>query len=453
VHIFQGSLFVGRAANSDAELTAEGIREGGDGPKLTIEAGATLAWESNAKFMVINRGAQIFAVGTPDAPITFTSVSDVNGDLDDDPEAVSQWGGIVIDGFGVTNACSYTGTRGSLTLAAECHVASEGSAGLDENFYGGANDNDSSGRLEYVVVKHTGAEVGNGDELNGITFAGVGRNTVVSNLQVYSTFDDGIEMFGGAVEIGNFAAVYVRDDSIDADEGWIGAVDRALVIQSEQDGNHCIESDGLGSFSSLSSDTIEDFISRGLHSQMRIHGLTCIISPNASGTHGQGAGWLLREGIAAQITDSMVIASFGEDAAGVNNYCLRIDNRSQALAQSGAITLDGVVIACQDRTSGSLPNGTSVLDWATNTEGVVFAAVTGVVDPTPAANTQLQLLEGEPPIFSIDYASMVVNDAALPGAPVSGAFIGALSDSEDNPFADWTFGIFDGNRSQPLWFE
>jgi hypothetical protein len=66
-------------------------------------------------------------------------------------------------------------------------VASEGSAGLDENHYGGNNDDDSSGILEYVIVKHTGAEVGNGDELNGITFSGVGRNTVVRNLQVYST--------------------------------------------------------------------------------------------------------------------------------------------------------------------------------------------------------------------------------------------------------------------------
>ena len=132
---------------------------------MTVEAGATLAWQSNANFMIINRGSQLFAVGTADAPITFTSLSDVNGTVG--AEDVQQWGGMVIDGFGVTNKCAYTGTRGvDLALAGECHVASEGSAGLDENYYGGVNDADSSGRMEYVVVKHTGATVGNGDELN-----------------------------------------------------------------------------------------------------------------------------------------------------------------------------------------------------------------------------------------------------------------------------------------------
>jgi hypothetical protein len=453
VHIFQGSLFVGRAANSNAELQSLGLAEGGDGPKLTIEAGATLAWESNDKFMVINRGSQMFAVGTAQNPITFTSVSDVNGDLANNPEAVSQWGGMVINGFAVTNKCAYTGTRGvDLVLAAECHVASEGSAGLDENFYGGDNDDDSSGRMEYVVLKHSGAEVGNGDELNGITFTGVGRNTIIKHLQVYSTFDDGIEMFGGAVNFENFVAVYVRDDSIDADEGWIGSIDTALVIQAENDGNHCIEADGIGSFSSLSSAVIEDFIARGLHTQMRINNLTCIISPNASGTHGQGAGWHFREGLAAEISDSMVIGSFGLDAPTANNYCLRIDNRSQGLAQTGDIKLDKVVMACQDRTVGTLPNGTSVEAWATG-QGVVFANITGIVDPTAGADTQLLLLEGAPPVFSIDYDGMVVNDVGLTGAPTAGDFIGALSESADNPFAGWTFGIFDDNRSQALWFE
>src|SRR5690606_2259823 len=78
-HIFEGSLFVGETYRDDAEMAAAGIAEGGDGPVLTVEAGAILAFQSSADFMVINRGSQLFAVGTPDAPIVFTSVSDVNG--------------------------------------------------------------------------------------------------------------------------------------------------------------------------------------------------------------------------------------------------------------------------------------------------------------------------------------------------------------------------------------
>jgi hypothetical protein len=355
-HIFEGSLFVGETCRSDACLQAAGITEGGDGPTLTVEAGATVAFRTSADFLVINRGSRLIAIGEPDAPITFTSESDVLGTVE--PEAVQQWGGIVIDGFGVTNACSYTGTRGQpgFALAGECHVDAEGSAGNDENHYGGANDDDSSGHLEYVVVKHTGATVGNGDELNGITFAGVGRNTIVRNLQVYSTYDDGIEMFGGAVNVENFVAVYVRDDSLDLDEGWQGSITNALIIQSETDGQHCIEADGLASFDDLDPAVIEDFIARGLNTRTTISNMTCIFSPNgaATATHEPGAGVRLREGIFVDLNDSLVIGSFAanDQAAADDNYCLRLDNRSGQAALDGDLTLDNVIWACAERTAG-----------------------------------------------------------------------------------------------------
>ena len=79
--------------------------------------------------------------------------------------------------------------------AVECCQYAFAGAALTRDQYGGINDADNSGSLQYVVVKHTGATVGNGDELNGITFGAVGSNTTVKNLQVYSVYDDGIEMF------------------------------------------------------------------------------------------------------------------------------------------------------------------------------------------------------------------------------------------------------------------
>ncbi len=457
VNIFQGSLFVGGAYNTSAELQAAGIAKGGDGPTLTIEAGATLAWESNDKFMVINRGSQLIAVGTATAPITLTSVTDINGDLASDPEAVSQWGGLVIDGFGVTNTCSYTGTRGEpgFALDGECNAASEGSAGQDENYYGGDNDDDNSGRLEYVVVKHTGAEVANGDELNGITWAGVGRGTTVNNIETYSVYDDGMEFFGGAVNITNYAAVYDRDDSFDIDEGWSGTLQTALIIQSATDGNQCIEADGIASFDTLTDAVIQDFIDRKLNSRPTINNMTCIMSPNGAdtATHDPGAGWRFREGIAPTVNDSMIISSYEADSPD-DNACLRIDNKSLDLAQSNDIKLNTVIFACQERAEGTLPNGTSVEDWAQAApQSAVFATINAVVDPTATADTNLVLLEGTPPIFSVDYASMVVDDNAPTGAPQSGSYIGALSQSVTDPFEGWTFGIFDGSRSEPLWFE
>ena len=207
-HIFTASLFVGDTFRTQADLEAAGITQGGDGPTLTIQAGATLAFQTNSDFMIINRGSRIIADGSPDAPITLTSVSDINGTVG--PEDVQQWGGVVINGFAVSNKCSYVGTRGEagfgLAPGTECSIDAEGSAGDDESQYGGANDADDSGIQRYVVVKHTGAQVGNGDELNGISFGGVGSSTIVENLEVYSTFDDGVEMFGGSFDIPNLVA-------------------------------------------------------------------------------------------------------------------------------------------------------------------------------------------------------------------------------------------------------
>jgi len=460
-HIFEGSLFVGETYDSDADLAAAGISEGGDGPVLTVEPGATLAWRTSANFLIINRGSQLFAVGREDAPITFTSESDVLGTVE--AEEVQQWGGMVINGFAVTNKCAYTGTRGDagFALDGECHVDAEGAAGLDESQYGGDNDDDSSGRLEYVVVKHTGATVGNGDELNGISFGGVGRNTVVRNLQVYSTFDDGIEMFGGAVNFENFVAVYVRDDSIDIDEGWIGSITNGLVIQSETDGNHCIEADGIGSFSDLDPAVVEDFIARGLNSQTTITNLTCIVSPNgaATATHDPGAGWRLREGIFADINDSLLIGSFAEaDATSDNdNYGIRIDNRSQQAALDGDLNFNSVILAFQEPFRGqTFPDGITTEESFFAAEGGVSATITGATDATAAADPDLQLLERDTngiPVYSIPYATMSVDGAVPAGAPQSGDFVGAVSLGIPDWTQDWTYGIHPDLRAQPLWFE
>ena len=472
-HIFQGSLFVGQTYNDDVSMAAAGITKGGDGPKLTIEAGATLAWQSSANFLVINRGSQIFAVGRADAPITFTSVSDINGTVG--PEDVQQWGGIVINGFGITNQCAYTDTNadGDPNVVTEadltttdCHVDAEGAAGLDESQYGGDNNDDSSGRLEYVVVKHPGATVGNGDELNGISFGAVGRNTIVKNIEMYSTYDDGVEMFGGAVNIENYVAVYARDDSIDIDEGYSGTFTNALVIQSANDGNNCIESDGIADFSNLTSTEVEAVIALGINSRPTINNLTCIISPNPTGTHDPGAGWRFREGIFPTVNDSMIIGSFEADstptAAGgsADNYCLRIDNRSQQAAIEGDLILNHIIIACEEGVHSSTPfafDGVTTEASFAAAQGVQFATIpTGTaVNATAAADPGLQLLEGTQPVYSIDWATSQVDGAAPIAStdPAPRLFLGGLSMSIPDWTAGWTYGIDPANRGEPLWFE
>ena len=50
--------------------------------------------------------------------------------------------------------------------------------------YGGTNDNDNSGILKYVRIEYGGIAYQPNNEINGLTFGGVGRETVVENVQV-----------------------------------------------------------------------------------------------------------------------------------------------------------------------------------------------------------------------------------------------------------------------------
>jgi len=469
-HIFTSSLFVGNTYRTQAELTAAGIARGGDGPTLTIEAGATLAFQTNKDFIIINRGSRILADGRADAPITITSVSDINGTVG--PEDVQQWGGIVINGFAVSNKCSYVGVRGAagfdLAPGTECSIEAEGSAGDDDSQYGGANDADDSGILRYVVVKHTGAQVANGDELNGISFGAVGSSTIVENLEAYSTFDDGIEMFGGAVDITNYVAVYVRDDSIDIDEGYNGTITNALVVQSQIDGNNCIEADGLGSYSSLDQATKDDFIARGLTSAPTINNLTCIVSANVPGTHDPGAGWRFREGIHAVVNDALLISSFGpnDETSASDNYCLRIDDvETHEAAIAGDLQLNSVIYACQENVKGNaIADRNAVVAFAderafAEAQGNQFATVASgsSKDATAAADADLVLLEGAQKVYSLPWNTTIVDGAgaAAGTTPTSGTttdMLGGVAAAADWT-QPWAYGIAPDNRGQTLWVE
>ena len=156
------------------------------------------------------------------------------------------------------------------------------------------------------------------------------------------------------VVVDGFVALYVRDDSIDLDEGYNGTISNAIVIQQADDGDHCIEADGIGSYSGYP-DTPEGeaakqaLIAAGLNSRPTINNLTCIISANDSGTHSDGSGLRLREGIWPTINNLVVVSSFApnEDASN-GNYCLRIDSsETQDAAVAGNLSLNGAIFACQ----------------------------------------------------------------------------------------------------------
>jgi hypothetical protein len=285
---------------------------------------------------------------------------------------------------------------------------------------------------------------------------------------VYSVYDDGLEFFGGAVNVENFIGLYVRDDSLDFDEGYQGTITNALIIQSETDGANCIESDGIGDYGDLDDAQRDAVIAQGINSRPIINHMTCIFSANTGGTHDPGAGPRFREGIWPTVRNSLVIGSFGANDAGsaTDNYCLRIDDRSQAAGINGNLNLESVVFACAERgnpTAAWPADGTTTTESFVLAEGGQFATVASgaALNPTAAVDAGLQLLEGTQPFYSIPWATSMVDSAApigttqpvpLTSGGTARTYIGAVSLGDDWT-QPWAYGLHPANRGQPLWIE
>lgn len=212
------------------------------GNTLTIQEGVVVKGEvgtgSNASALIIARGAKINALGTATSPIIFTTIADeiqpgqiISPNLD--PDLSGLWGGLLILG----NA------RGSFAGDIS-EVQIEGIPPSDTNgLYGGDNDADNSGVLRYVSIRHGGANIGEGNEINGLTLGGVGSGTVIENVEIIGNQDDGIEWFGGTVSVKNAIVWNAGDDALDTDQAWAGTLDNFVVITGGET-DHALEIDG-----------------------------------------------------------------------------------------------------------------------------------------------------------------------------------------------------------------
>ena len=227
---------------SDLLLTANNLYElvgkvtiGGDNTDsavLTLQAGTTVFGGTDVDFLVISRGSQIVANGQRTAPITFTSQSDLEGTVAANTRG--EWGGLVINGNAPINDCPEGQTGGTTG----CTKEGEANSGT----FGGQTADDSSGRLNYVVVKFAGSNVDPENQLNGIAFQGVGSGTEVEFVQVHNNLDDGIEFFGGTVNAKYIVLTGNGDDSLDWTDGWQGSIQYLLINQTDS-GDNGIEAD------------------------------------------------------------------------------------------------------------------------------------------------------------------------------------------------------------------
>lgn len=240
--------------SSDVTWTSDRVYQLGgritvlNGATLTIEPGTVIKGEAgtgaNATALLVARGGMLMAEGTASAPIIFTSVADeitpaqvASGDFVSpnlDPTINGLWGGVIVLGKAKISASNSAGELSEVQI--------EGIPTSDQNgLYGGTDDNDNSGVLKYISIRHGGANIGAGNEINGLTLGGVGSGTVIENIEIVANQDDGIEWFGGTVSLTNAVVWNVGDDAIDTDQSWAGTLDNFVIATPA---GHCFELDG-----------------------------------------------------------------------------------------------------------------------------------------------------------------------------------------------------------------
>jgi len=165
---------------------------------------------------------------------------------------------------------------------------------------GTEDDNDNSGIMTYVSIRHAGDIVGTANELNGLTLGSVGRGTTLQHIEVVSNADDGIEFFGGTVDLKYGSVLFNDDDGFDWDQGWSGRGQFWVVVKTDNTtatgGDNGFECDG------------DDADQATFYSNPKIYNATFIgaKAQNGSGTPDAGSALELKEGTRGQIRNCIL---------------------------------------------------------------------------------------------------------------------------------------------------
>jgi len=199
-----------------------------DGATLTIEPGALIQGRAgknaNAAVLVIATDGKINAAGNAANPIIFTSEADnielgqlAGTNLTETDNSL--WGGVII--LGNAPVSPGTGTTDRI----------EGiPADVEEAVYGGSDATHNSGTFTYVSIRHGGVALEPDKEINGLTLGGVGSGTTINHVEVVANFDDGIEFFGGSVDVNDAIVMYQGDDAFDIDQAYSGTVNNYIYV-------------------------------------------------------------------------------------------------------------------------------------------------------------------------------------------------------------------------------
>jgi len=226
------------------------------GATLTIQAGTVCKSNGNGSLAVC-KGAKIYVNGTAAHPVIMTSTADT---MTAWHLGCNEWGNLTIMGNALISG-SHAGKVPYIrpgtklpdgTNVRQMEGLTAAYAGDPNVMYGGNDDNDNSGAIHYLSIRYGGKVLGLANELNGLSLGGIGRATQIDHVEIMNNVDDGIEIWGGTVNLKYLSIWNAGDDSFDVDQGWRGKAQFGLLVQGASAnavqgsgvGDNCFEIDG-----------------------------------------------------------------------------------------------------------------------------------------------------------------------------------------------------------------
>jgi hypothetical protein len=284
------------------------------GATLTIEAGTIISSNpAQQGSLAITRGARLVAIGTQSEPIIFTSDNDratwTNGDSKTGTwrPVCNEWGNVTIMGSAYISEDATPGnTQGfNANNVAVMEGLQAQFPGDTRVLYGGGNDDDNSGTLSFVSFRYGGKVIGLNNELNGLSLGGIGRETVIDHMEIMNNIDDGIEIWGGTVNLQYVSVWNIGDDSLDIDQGWRGKLQFGLVVQG-----HSVTGQG-SSGSGLGDNMVEiDGAENSFHQPVStgvMYNITLIGNPGTTNSNGGDHAIAYRDNARLQFRQSIIM--------------------------------------------------------------------------------------------------------------------------------------------------
>jgi hypothetical protein len=376
---------------------------------LTIDPGVRIFASGGSDYLIVNRGSQIFAEGTATNPIIFTSRQNVEGTTT--LTSQGQWGGLVIAGRAPQANCQ-------LTAPVTCTGQVEGTSA----FYGGNTPTDNSGRIRYVQIKFSGFEISTGNELQGLTTGGVGSGTTIEYVQVHNSSDDGIEIFGGNVNLRHIVITGADDDGLDTDTGWRGGAQFGIVTQRPP-----TSTSRSAGFEFSAAPTTTPFASR-YNSRPQIANWT-LVGRDTDNTNHTVAHF--DSGTGATVINS-VFTRAGTSQTG----CLDI---ADADTQTAGVNFRSVFMSCPvPYRSNNVARSTAVFTTAPSVGNTAMGTntMTAPASGTTLTNQVLTFING-----ANENAVTPVNAPAVYSFFTATTYIGAVQNAADTWYAGWTCGL------------